>query len=207
VLALLAEDLADVGDVLTATDKRREDHVDVVLDAEAQVVLVLLGQGGQVDIRVGQVDALAGRDEAVVAGADLDGLLIDDLEDLEGEDTIVDVDDTAGLDDLCDVLVVDVAGAVVSLGVARWRGKAGWYLHVVRVAGGGVLLVGGEVEDLAGGEGQVGVVLGVAGTDLGALGVEGDGDLTARLGLLGGAGVVNDGLVILVAAVLREGLA
>jgi hypothetical protein len=87
------------------------------------------------------------------------------------------------------------------------EGKAGWYLHVVRVAGGGVLLVGGEVEDLAGGEGQVGVVLGVAGTDLGALGVEGDGDLTAGLGLLGAAGVVNDGLVILVAAVLREGLA
>lgn len=85
-----------------------------------------------------------------------------------------------------------------------WRGQ-GWdgrYSHVVRVASGGVLVVGGEVEDLAGGEGQVGVVLGLTGADLGALGVEGDGDLTAGLGLFGGAGVVNDGLVILVAAVL-----
>src|SRR4051794_39929504 len=54
---------------------------------------------------------------------------------------------------------------------------------------------------MVGGNGQVGVALGVAGADLGALGVAGSGNLAAGLGLLGGARVVNDGLVVLVAAV------
>lgn len=80
--------------------------------------------------------------------------------------------------------------------------RQGYCVHVLSIASSGVLVVGGEVHDLAGGDGDISVVLGVAGADLGALGVEGDGDLTAGLGLLGGAGIVNDGLVVLVAAVL-----
>lgn len=59
VLALLAEDLPDGLDVLTTTNKRGEDHVDVVLDTKAQVVLVLLGEGRKIDVSVGQVDTLS----------------------------------------------------------------------------------------------------------------------------------------------------
>lgn len=59
VLALLAKDLSDGLDVITAADEGGKDHIDVVLDAEAQVVLVLLGQSGEVNIGVGQVHTLS----------------------------------------------------------------------------------------------------------------------------------------------------
>lgn len=74
-------------------------------------------------------------------------------------------------------------------------------LHVVSVTAGGVFLVSGDVDDLASSDGEVLVPLGVTGTDLGALGVEGNGDGAARLRSLGGAGIVDDGLVVLVGAV------
>lgn len=108
VLALLPEHLADVVNVLGTTDEGGEDHVDIVLDTKQEIGLVLLGQSRQVDIGVGQVDTLLGGDEAVVAGAGFDSLVVLDAQDIKGEDTVVDVDDTAGLDDLGDVLVVDV---------------------------------------------------------------------------------------------------
>jgi hypothetical protein len=181
VLAILTEDLADGEDVLRATDERGEDHVDLVLDTETEIGLVLLGESGKVNVGLGKVDTLLGGDLAVVDGLAADGLVVNDIEDLEGEDTVVNVDCAALLDDLGDVLVVDV--------------------HVLGVGGGGVLLVGGDVELGAGGDGDVLIVGGVASADLRALGVEGDGNGTASLGLLGLAGVVDDGLVVLVAAV------
>lgn len=112
VLALLAENLTDVIDVLSAADERGENHVDVVLNTELEISLVLLGKSGQIDISVGQVDTLLGADGTVVAGLDSDSLLVLDLEDVESENTVVDVDDTAGLDDAGDVLVVDVPSRI-----------------------------------------------------------------------------------------------
>ncbi|KAI6766123.1 hypothetical protein HG530_007193 [Fusarium avenaceum] len=108
VLALLTEDLTDVGDILGAADERGENHVNIVLDTKSKIGLVLLGESGQIDIGVGQVDTLLGADGTVVAGSDLDSLLVGDLKDVESEDTVVDVDDTARLDDVGNVLVVDV---------------------------------------------------------------------------------------------------
>lgn len=108
VLAILTENGADVSDVLGATNERGKDHVDSVLDTEAKIVLVLLRESGQIDVSVGQVDTLAGGDESVVASADLDGLLVLDAQHIEAKDTVVDVDNAAGLDHLGDVLVVDV---------------------------------------------------------------------------------------------------
>jgi hypothetical protein len=178
VLAILAENLADGENVLRATDERGEDHVDLVLDTETEIGLVLLGKSGKVNVGLGKVDTLLGGDLAVVDSPAADGLLINDLEDLESEDTVVDVDCAAGLDDLGDVLVVDV--------------------HVLGVGGGGVLVVGGDVDLGAGGDGDVLIVGGVASADLRALGVEGDGNGAAGLGGLSLAGVVNDGLVVLV---------
>lgn len=111
-LALLTENLTDVVDVLGAADKRGKDHVDVVLNTELQIGLVLLGKSGQIDIGVGQVNTLLGADSTVVSGSDTDGLAVNDLEDVESEDTVVNIDDTAGLDNAGDVLVVDVPGRV-----------------------------------------------------------------------------------------------
>lgn len=74
-------------------------------------------------------------------------------------------------------------------------------LHVLSVAGSLVFVIGGDVQDSAGGKRQISIVCCVTGSDLGALGVQSDGDLTAGLGLLGGASIVNDGLVVLVLAV------
>ncbi|KAI7180396.1 Pyruvate [Hortaea werneckii] len=181
VLALLAEDLTDGQDVLLATNEGGEDHVHVVLDTEAQVGPVLLGQRRQVDVGLGEVDTLLAADLAVVDGTALQGLLVGHLEHLEGEDAVVDVDGPARSNDLGDVLVVDV--------------------HVLVVTGGGILVVSGDVDLAASRDGDVLVAGGVARADLRALGVEGDSDWTAGLRLLGLARVVDDGLVVLVAAV------
>lgn len=108
LLAVLTEDLTDVLDILTTADERGEDHVDAVLDTEAEISDILLGQGGKIDISAGEVDTLLGGNEARVEGADLQGLVINDLNDLEGEDTIINVDELAGGNDLGDVLVVNV---------------------------------------------------------------------------------------------------
>ncbi len=74
-------------------------------------------------------------------------------------------------------------------------------LHVIGVTGGGVLLISGDVQNLVHADGEILVILGVAGTDLGSLGVKSDGDLAAGLGLLSSTSVVDDGLMVIIAAV------
>ena len=81
-----AKDSTDVLDVLGATDEGGEDHVDTVLDTEPEIVLVLLGKSGQVDIGLGQVDTLARRKRAVVQRTDVHVRAID-AGDEEGQDT------------------------------------------------------------------------------------------------------------------------
>jgi hypothetical protein len=181
VLALLAEDLADSSYVAAAADERGEDHVDTVLDTKLEIGLVLLGQRREIDVGLGQVDTLLGGDLAVVDALALEGLLVDDLEDLEGQNTVIDVDSAADLNDLGDVLVVDV--------------------HVLVVAGGGVLLIGGNIQDCAGLDRDIGIANSVTCADLRALGVEGNGERATSLGPLGLTRVVDNGLVVLVRTV------
>ncbi len=100
-----------------AADEGCKDHVYIVLDAEPQVILVFLGESRQVNVSVGQIDTLLGRDEAVVARPNLDRLGVDNLEHVECQHAIVDIDDAAGLDDLGDVLIVDIP-------VMDWVSKA-----------------------------------------------------------------------------------
>jgi len=95
--------------IITHTSK---DHVDVVLDAKSEVVLVLLREGRQVNISVREVDTLTGGDEAVVSRLDLDSLLVHNLKNLKSQDTVVDVDNTPRLDNLGDVLVINIPVAV-----------------------------------------------------------------------------------------------
>ena len=106
--ALLAQNLTNVLDVLTPADEGSKDHVDIVLDAKPEIGLVLLGEGWEIDVGIGKVDTLAGRDEAIVSRPDLDSLLIDNLKNIKRKNAVVDIDDTARLDDLGNVLVVDV---------------------------------------------------------------------------------------------------
>lgn len=90
-----SEDLPDIDDVLGSSDERGKDHVDVVLDSELEILLVLLGKSGQVDGGLGEVNTLSRREGTVVHNLDLDmGAL--DGEDLEGEDTVVNVDELSG---------------------------------------------------------------------------------------------------------------
>lgn len=115
VLAILAKDLSDSSDVATMADEGSEDHVDAVLDTKSEIRLVLLGERGEINVRLGKVDALLGGDLAVVDAFALEGLIIHHLEDLKGQDTVVDVDDAAGRDHLGDVLVVDIPSGPVRL--------------------------------------------------------------------------------------------
>jgi hypothetical protein len=85
-----------------------EDHVNVVLDTESEVVLVLFAEGWEIDVCFGKVNALARGDLAGIQGTAFDVLDIDNFEDCEGEDAIIDVDDTTWGDHLGDVLVVNV---------------------------------------------------------------------------------------------------
>lgn len=57
-----------------------------------------------------------------------------------------------------------------------------------------VLLISGDVKDGTGGDGNILIILGVAGTDLRALGVKGNGNRAARMDLLSLTSIVNDGL-------------
>lgn len=71
-------------------------------------------------------------------------------------------------------------------------------VHVLGIARSSILVVSGKVHDGTGGNGQINIVLGVTSTDLGALCVESNGDRAASVGGHGLAGIVNDGLVVVV---------
>jgi hypothetical protein len=73
--------------------------------------------------------------------------------------------------------------------------------HVLCVASSGVLLIGGDVENGTRFQRQILVTLGVTSSDLGALGVQSNGNLASGLNLLCLASIVDDGLMILVRAV------
>ena len=112
VLTLLTEHLPDCGNVLTSTDEGCKDHVHTILYTESEIGLVLFGKRRKIDVGLWEVDTLLGRDLAVVDAPAAQSLFVDNLEDFKGEDTVIDVDGTALLNDLGNVLVIDVPGAV-----------------------------------------------------------------------------------------------
>lgn len=81
-----AENLSDLLDVVAGSDKRSEDHVDVVLDTESEIGLVLLRQGGEIDRGLGEVDTLARGEGTRVERLDAEPVALDG-KDGEGEDT------------------------------------------------------------------------------------------------------------------------
>lgn len=81
--SLLAQNFTDGADVATAANERCENNVHVLLNTEKQILAVLLGDGGQVDVGQRKVDTLARRERAVVHAADLDHVVGFDGDDFE----------------------------------------------------------------------------------------------------------------------------
>ena len=167
---------------LAVADEGGGDVVDALGDAEEDVLAVALGDGGQAQIDVGDVDALALADLAVVLDDAVDvGAL--DVVDLQVDQAVIDQDVGAGLDLVGEVQVVegDVAGVAEVL------------------LGGGL---GGHDDRVAGGDGDLLVALEQAGADLGALGVEQESDGGLELG--GDTADALDATVVLLVGAVRE---
>lgn len=177
LLALFTQDFTDVADITSTTNKRGENHVYLVLNTELEIGNILFGKSRKVNVGAWQVDTLLGRDVAVVQALATKVLLIYDFKHLKGEDTVVDIDELAGLDHLGDILIVEI--------------------HVDVVGAGGIFLIGCDIDHIALLDGVILVVNGVSGMNLRTLGVEGNGERATSLGLLGFAGIINDRLVIL----------
>lgn len=167
VLPVLAKNLADGPDILATADKGSEYHVHIVLDTKSQIGLILLGESWEINVGVGKIDTLLGRDLAVVAGTNSDGLSINDVEDIEGKNTIIDVDDTTLLDDLGNVLVVDVPRRSAEASKHSTRS----YLHVLVVRSSSILFIGGDVHLGTSSNGNILVARGVSSSDLRTLGI------------------------------------
>ena len=141
VLTVFTQNFSDGQNILSGSDERSEDHVDTVFNTESQVSLVLFRQSWQVDIGTWQVNTLVGADLTSVQGLDLQGLVVNDLQDFERQNTVIDVDDSTSGDDLGDVLVVQVHDLVVtSLSVLVIGGEdhfVVWWDWVVNFVSGG----------------------------------------------------------------------
>src|SRR5690606_8154046 len=173
--ALLFHDLvADVG-VGGGADEGQGDEVDAEAQGPAEVLLVLLGEGGDADGDAGEVEALVVGDHAADGDDGLDAGAVDGGH-LEGDAAVVDEDGVAG---------ADVAGEAL-VGGGDFAAGSGDVL-----GGDGELVAEGEAYRAVGE---------AADADLGALEVREDAD-AASGGLGGGPDPVVDLLVDGVVAV------
>ena len=172
LFACLTEDAADVLDVVSRSNERSKDHINLILDAKLEICNILLGQSWKINICARQVHTLLGGDLSTVERPDANGLIIHNLDDLERLDTIINVDQLACINDLCDILVVHV--------------------EVFIVACCSILFVGGNVELETFLDKDIGIAWSIARSDLGALSVESDCDGSTGILALGLAGIVND---------------
>ena len=106
VRTVRAEYATDVTNIFGASDEGRKDHVDAVLDTEAEVGLVLLRESGEVDVGLREVDTLARGEGTVVEGANVNVVAVNGGDE-EGEDTVIDVDVLAGGSNLGEVFLIE----------------------------------------------------------------------------------------------------
>ena len=170
------EDSLDVADVLCAAGEGCGDEVDVLSQAELDVLAVLVGNELHVELDARNIDGLAVGERAAVERLADDVGAVNDLQYLESNETVVDQDAGARLNVVRQAFVGDGNDGVVALDVA-----------------------GGQGELLALDDLDLAVLVGF-GADLRALGVEHDADRHAEL-LAGCLYRVHAGLVLLVGAV------
>ena len=104
--------------------ERGEDHVDALLHSEEEVALVLLGDGGQVAVRPGEVAALPRAQVAPVLEL-ADDEVVPDLLGHDRDEAVINEDALAGLHHLGDVDVVQVELLGRALLLERWVGGEG----------------------------------------------------------------------------------
>ena len=144
--------LANLLDCLAVADEGGGDVVDALLEAKEDVFAVALGDGGQADVHVGHVNALALADLAAVFDDAVDVGTVNGF-DFKANQAVVDQDRGALGDFAGEVEVIErdvLGGTEIVLG------------------GGG----GGHDDAVALVDGDLLVILEQTGADLGALGVE-----------------------------------
>ena len=177
--AALSAEMANLVDGCAVADEGRGDRVDAQLAAKHDVSLVLLGDGGQADLDVRDVDTLLLAELATVDDVAVHVVAFD-MVDLKANEPIVDQQDRTLLDLLGQELVV--------------KGKAlSRTCHAVVCRNDG--LCPGLKCDLL-------VVQKLAGPDLGTLGIEHDGDGQCELG--GDAAHALDIVAVVVMAAMAE---
>ena len=87
-----------------------------ILDSESQIRFILFRERGQIDVRFGKIDTLLRTDFAVVETLDFDGFIVGDVEDLEGQDAVVDIDYSALLNHFGEVFIVDIHDFIITFG-------------------------------------------------------------------------------------------
>ena len=90
--------------------------MDLILDSESQVGFILFRKRRQVDVRFREIDTFLGTDFTVVETLDFDGFIVRNVEDLEGQNAVVDINYSAFFNYFGEVFVVDVHDFIVAFG-------------------------------------------------------------------------------------------
>ena len=75
--AVGTKDLTNILDISSPADEGSENHVYAILDAEFEIILILLRESWKVDVGLGEINTLAGAEGSVVESPDFDIRAID----------------------------------------------------------------------------------------------------------------------------------
>ena len=174
---VLVQDVADIHNVLRVAGKAGGDQVKALLDTKQNIARVALAHIRHGQMHAGNVDALLGLDDAVIADC-ADNVGVADLVNAQLDQTVVQHDPATGLDVVGQLFVSDGADFVRALYAAGGQGE---------------LLAGGQL---------LHTVLELTQTNLGTLGVQHTGN--GQVQLLGQcAYLVIAALVLLVVAMRK----
>lgn len=126
LFALFSQAFANFNDITGTANERSKDDVDAIFHSKQEIGFVFFRECRQVDVCAWKVNSLAGAEVAIVETLG-DHVLVVNFLYFKGENTIIDVDDLALVNDLWEVLVV--------------------YVEVLNGARFLVLVVGSDVED------------------------------------------------------------
>jgi hypothetical protein len=162
LLSVLTKNFADVFDIVCSSNKRCEHHVHLVLDAKLEISNVLVGQRRQIDISAWKVDTFLRGDLTIVQRLDTQSLVVDYIDDLEGLDAVVNVDELASVDDLCDIFVVNIPSGSQH---QQWKALVE-ALQVLVIASSRILVVSRNVQLSASLDRDIGISGCIASADL-----------------------------------------